>query len=171
MLEAWHYAKGGPNTSTYRHGLFKRGASWWCDPHGGSLWLPPTRRAAESVAGENWEGVLCLSRLVVSPDAPPNAASFLLGRSMKMINRRRWPVLLTYADLAHGHTGAIYKATNWTPLGEVKAGDTWIDPNGRQVGRKRGRFSYTRAEVEAMGWRRMPAVGKMKFVHKVAPGG
>lgn len=98
----------------------------------------------------------------------PNAASFLLGRSMRLIDRARWPVLLTYADTAHGHTGAIYLATNWECLGETKAGDTWVDPDGRQVGRKRGAFSYTRADAERMGWRRMPSMPKIKFVHRCA---
>lgn len=166
-LERWHYARGGPNTSTYRHGLYSQGFKLG-DPYGVTLWLPPTRRAAESVAGEEWRGVLALSRLACAPEAPRNAASFLLGRSMALIDRSRWPVLLTYADTALGHTGAIYRATNWTCLGEVRAGDVWIDAEGRQAGRKRGGRSLTFAEMLSAGYTRKPAAPKVKFIHRVA---
>jgi hypothetical protein len=88
---------------------------------------------------------------------------------MKLIDRDRWHTLLTYADTAHGHTGAIYKATNWQSLGEVPAGDVWIDPDGVQVGRKRGGKCYKKAEMEAMGCTRLPSHPKIKFVHRVKP--
>jgi len=167
MVREWHYSKSVPNTSTYRHGLYRSedyplvGVCF-----GAALWIPPTRTAAESVAGEGWKGVLCLSRLVVAPEVPPNGASFLLGRSMKLIDRKRWPVLLTYADTAHGHTGAIYKATNWTELGETPAGDVWVDKQGRQCGRKRGGTTLTRAEMLERGYEQLPSLPKIKFVHR-----
>jgi hypothetical protein len=163
FVKRWHYAKGGPNTSTYRHGLYSvNGEREW----GVTLWLPPTKIAAQSVAHDDWKGVLCLSRLAVHPLAPKNAASFLLGASMRMINRDRWPVLLTYADTRLGHTGAIYKATNWECLGEVKAGDVWIAPDGSQAGRKRGKFSYTRDQMIDMGYVKAPSAPKIKYVHR-----
>jgi hypothetical protein len=169
LIRAHHYAKGAPNTSTYRHGLY-RSDTWPLvgDACGVALWIPPTRRAAESVAGSDWQGVLCLSRLVVVDDVPKNGASYLLGRSMKMIDRKRWPVLLTYADTAHGHTGAIYKATNWERLGETPAGDVWVDADGMQRGRKRGRRTLTVAEMGALGMTRLPSLPKVKFVHRRA---
>lgn len=162
----WHYARGGPNTSTYRHGLYR--ADDWpfaAEPHGAALWIPPTRRAAESVAGDDWQGVLVLSRLAVHPDLPTNAASFLLGRSMRAIDRKRWPVLLTYADTALGHTGAIYRATNWTCLGETAAGDTWTAADGTQRGRKRGGRTVTADAMLAAGFTRRATAPKIKFVH------
>lgn len=173
FLRRTHYARGGPNSSTYRHGLYERGASWPLvgDLRGVALWIPPTRSAAESVAGvDGWQGVLCLSRLAVDPDVPTNGASFLLGRSMALIDRRRWPWLLTYADAAQGHTGAIYRATNWTDLGETTAttGDVWHTPAGQQVGRKRGGRTRTHAEMVAAGCTPAPAGAKRKFVHHAA---
>lgn len=137
FLRSHHYAKGAANTSTYRHGLYRAEGLMLGELMGVALWIPPTRAAAETVA-DDWRGVLCLSRLCVHPDAPKNAASYLLGRSMRLINRKAWHTLLTYADTGKGHTGAIYKATNWTSLGPVPAGDTWVDADGVQRGRKRG---------------------------------
>lgn len=171
FLRRHHYAKGGPNTSTYRHGLYERGPSWplVADLRGVALWIPPTRAAAESVAGDDWRGVLCLSRLACDPDVPRNGASFLLGRSMSLLDRSRWPVLLTYADRRLGHTGAIYRATNWTDCGDTAAGDTWLTPDGQQVGRKRGGRTYVAAEMLAAGLIRSPLAQKRKFVHGRVP--
>ena len=134
--------------------------------HGAALWIPPTRTAGEAVAGDAWAGVLALSRLVVAPEMPTNAASFLLGGSMRQIDRDRWPVLLTYADTRQGHTGAIYRATNWTCDGPVPAGDVWIDGTGRQRGRKRGNRTLSAAEMRAAGFERAPAAPKIRFVHR-----
>ncbi len=166
LCQLWHYAGGTPNTSTYRHGLYRTGILLHGEALGVALWIPPTRSAAECIAGEGWTGVLALSRLVVDPDLPTNGASFLLGRSMRLIDRTRWPILVTYADTGRGHTGAIYKATNWTCDGPVPAGDTWTTPDGVMMGRKRGGRTRTVAEMAAAGLVRNPAMPKIRFVHR-----
>ncbi len=165
LIRTWHYSGSCPNTSTYRHGLYRADTLLHGEPYGVALWIPPTRTTAESLAGEQWQGVLSLSRLVVAPEVPRNGASFLMAGSMRAIDRDRWPVLVTYADTNQGHTGAIYRATNWRCDGEVPAGDVWQDADGRLCGRKRGRFTYTVAEMEAQGLTRRPAAPKIRFVH------
>jgi hypothetical protein len=173
FIGSGHYARGAPNTSTYRHGLYRAGF-FRGDLFGVALWIPPTKVAALTV-DENWQGVLSLSRFVVAEGVPANAASFLLGASMRAVSRRRWPTFLTYADTAQGHTGTIYYATNWRCLGPVPAGDTWRTPDGRQMGRKRGGHTYTAAEMAAAGFVRCPGLPKIKFVHwtrrSMAPAG
>jgi hypothetical protein len=161
FIERTHYAGGAPNTAVARHALRPRGSS---EIKGVALWLPPTKPAAVSVAGESWRGVLALSRLCVADDVPKNGASFLLGASMAMLDRDRWPVLLTYADTALGHTGGIYKATNWRCLGEVPGADNWIDSAGIRRGRKRGGRNYSAMEMRELGYTRLPSRPKIKFV-------
>ena len=163
FLRSHHYAKSAPNTSTYRHGIYPVGL--FGRLAGVALWIPPTKAAAQVVAGDDWQGVLSLSRLAIEPDMPTNAASFLLGRSMRLIDRDRWPVLVTYADTAQGHTGAIYRATNWMCDGEVPAGDTWVMPDGSQCGRKRGGRTLTAAEMRAIGAERSASLPKIRFRH------
>ena len=150
LVREWHYSSSCPNTSTYRHGLYAAGLLTQCD--GVAIWIPPTRAAGLAVNPTCPNGVLSLSRLVVAPWVPANGASFLLGRSMRLIDRQRWPTLLTFADTAQGHTGAIYLATNWRSDGEVPAGDVWELPDGSLCGRKRGGVTLT---VEP----------KIRFVH------
>jgi hypothetical protein len=96
---------------------------------------------------------------------PTNGASFLLGRSIRAVPRATWPVLLTYADTAEGHTGAIYRATNWAFVAEVKGSDNWADPiTGERRGRKRGGRNLSAAEMREAGYVRLPTLPKLKFV-------
>jgi hypothetical protein len=52
---------------------------------------------------------------------------------MRLIDRTRWPVLLTYADSGQGHTGAIYLAAGWTRDGEGGGWNYYEPASGRQL--------------------------------------
>ncbi len=167
-----HYAKGAAVSSTYRHGLYRRGDFWplVTDLLGVALWLPAVKPSAIAVAGpDGWDGVLNLTRLAVHPDVPTNGASFLLGWSMKLIDRTRWPVLVTYADTARGHTGAIYKATNWIcdgPQRPAADGYAWVNAAGKQAGRRGGVGVYrSDQQMRDMGYERVNAAPKIRFRH------
>jgi hypothetical protein len=166
LVEQWHYAQGASNTGTYLHGLFPVGAFWESDCVGVAWWIPPTKSAALATYPRNWEGVLALSRLVIVPGMPTNAATFLLARSRRLIDSNRWPCLVTYADQWRGHTGQIYKADNWTYLGMTGAEATYT-LNGRMIGRKAGPTTRTHAEMLAMGCVFEGRHAKHKFVRVV----
>lgn len=163
MIERFHYAGGGANTSTYVHGMYLKGSPWICA--GIAWWIPPTRQAAAASFGDP-EGVLALSRLVVDPRVPKNGASFLLGRSMAQIDRGRWPCLVTYADEWRGHTGAIYRATNWEYCGKTRPEPVWVK-DGRMVSRKAGPRTRTTKEMQDLGAICVGSFAKHKFRHIV----
>jgi len=166
LIAAFHYAKASANTAVFRHGLFHVDNPIAC--LGAALWMPPTKPAAVSVDDE-WRRVLALSRLVVMPDVPTNAASFLMARSINLIRRDgRYRTLVTYADEGQGHTGAIYRATNWDDVGYGPTSHPgWIDGDGRRVAVK-AKVNRTYAEMEALGYTRTPATRKRKFVMRLA---
>lgn len=166
LVEEYHYSGHASNTAVYLHGLFPRGAFWAYDCCGIAWWIPPTRSAAEATYPENWQGVLALSRLIVVPSVPTNGASFLLGRSMRLIDRKRWPCLVTYADTWRGHTGKIYRATNWQYAGLTPAYDVWT-LDGKVIARKAGPKTRTKAEMLALGARFEGRFPKHKFIHVV----
>lgn len=83
------------------------------------------------------------------PEAPKNAATFLLMRSVKMLDPR-WKCLITYADTWQGHTGHIYKAAGWEYLGLTKPERTYLI-NGQMVARKAGPRTRTHAEMLELG--------------------
>jgi hypothetical protein len=166
LVSQHHYAGGSSNTATFRHGLFRR-EEWPLVVSGAAIWIPPTRSAAEATLRQleldgDWRRVLSLSRLVVAPDVPTNGASFLIGWSTKLIRKSgAWDVLVTYADERQGHSGAIYKATNWRYIGESVA-DSWVI-DGQQVTRKAGPKTRTRSEMLALGAEELAPMPKRKF--------
>lgn len=163
LVRRYHYAKGAANTRTYLHGLFRKGAFFDDDCVGVAWWIPPTKGAAEATYPKNWQGVLSLSRLVVAPNVPKNACSFLLSRSIALIPATDWPCLVTYADDWRGHTGTIYKASNWKYLGKTAAEETYtID--GVMTARKAGGHTRTRSEMLALGARCEGKHAKHKYV-------
>jgi len=163
MVREHHYSKGGSNTAVYVHGLYRKeddalmGIAWW---------LPPTRVACESVNRPEWKRVLALTRLVILPDVPRNAASFLLSRSIAIIRKqRRFSSLVTYADESQGHDGAIYRASNWIYVGKTGPYPKWVDPanDNRQVSPK-STVNRTKAKMESLGFLKTGAYHKHKFV-------
>lgn len=164
LVAGAHYARGASKVSVHAHCLVRV-----LDNRvvGAALWLPPTKVAAESIAGEEWRGVLGLSRLAVVEGEPSNATSLFLAASMRLVGQDpRWHTFLTYADTRQGHTGSIYRATNWDYLGLAKGRPAWIDPQtGRQVALKATR-SRTVAEMRERGYQQLPPSDKHKFVYR-----
>lgn len=159
LIEKYHYTKGASNTRTDLHGFRKKGllvaVAWW---------LPPTRVACESVSKQGWKKVIALSRLVVHPDEPKNVCSMLLGASIRQIRKDgRWKCLVTYADHAEGHTGAIYRASNWEYVGTTGPYPKWVDKSGKQVASKSTK-NRRKAEMEALGFTMVGRFRKEKFV-------
>jgi hypothetical protein len=163
LVEDFHYAAGASNTAVALHGLFRAGEIFDEQCQGVAWWIPPTKQAAEASFPERWQGVLSLSRLVIAPGVPSNACTFLLARSRRMISAEEWPCLITYADDWRGHTGAIYRADNWTYMGKTKPEGTYIR-DGRMIARKRGDKTRTHAEMLALGAERIGSFAKHKFM-------
>jgi hypothetical protein len=143
------------------HGLYNRvsgqlaGVAWW---------LPPTRVACESVNKLNWKKVLSLTRLVILPDVPKNAASFLLAHSVRRIwSDNRFVTLVTYADESQNHFGQIYRAANWLYVGRTGPYPRWLDANGKQVAQKATK-NRVKAEMLALGHTKVGSFYKHKFV-------
>lgn len=163
LVQAFHYSKGGSNTATYRHGLFHRSHFMRC--LGIAWWIPPTRTAAEANFPQgDWRRVLSLSRLVCEQELGTNAESFLIGRSVRLIRQDgNWDCLLTYAHTHIGHTGTIYRATNWEDMGLTKPEAVWVDILGRMVARKAGPKTRTKAEMAALGYQCIGKFPKRRF--------
>jgi hypothetical protein len=166
MVEKHHYSGGGSNTAVATHGLFPRGLAFLeAECRGVAWWLPPTKPAAKSAYPENWRGVLSLSRLVIEPGMPKNSCSFLLSKSMKLLDRERWPALVTYADEGRGHTGAIYKASNWKASGRTAPKPVYT-LKGRALSCKAGTHNTrTKQQMLDLGCVLEGRFRKNKFVH------
>lgn len=163
LVENYHYSKGASNTRTDLHGFRKDGRlvaiAWW---------LPPTRVACESVSKHEWRTVVSLSRLVVHPDEPKNVCSMLIGASIRQIKKEgRWKHLVTYADHGEGHTGAIYRATNWDYVGTTGPYPKWVNSKGKQTACKATK-NRTKKQMEELGMKMVGKFHKEKFVMHLA---
>lgn len=167
FVEQHHYARGVSRTAVYVHGLFLR-----CDPVtllGVAWWLPPTRVACESVDRERWTQVLSLSRLVVAPNVPKNACSFLVGRGIRQIKREgRFVALVTYADEYMGHDGGVYRSLGFEYVGRTGPYAKWIDPKTNRQVATQATTSRTKAEMEALGYAFIGRYHKHKYVRRLS---
>lgn len=74
-----------------------------------------------------------LTRLVVQTKMK-NAASILIGRSLKMLQKEQGAcAVVSYADSEWGHAGIVYQATNWTYTGATVSHDHNYIVNGKRV--------------------------------------
>lgn len=164
LIEKYHYAKSATNTGVYTFGLFKIGNDFFENQClGCSWWLPPTKNAAIATFDGEWQKVLSLTRLVVAPNVPKNACSFLLSKSIKMIDKTKWHCLVTYADTCQNHSGTIYKANNWEYMGLTTASAVFQSNKGKIMGRKRGGKNLTIQELNDIGFNEIGKFQKHKF--------
>lgn len=112
LFEEHHAYRSVGAAATYAFGLFEAGRVV-----AGFTWQPPPPGAARSVCAEIPHGVLSLSRMVAVPrEQRTGRLRNPLRRMMRhLIDRTRWPVLVTYSDESVGHTGYLYKITGWRP--------------------------------------------------------
>jgi hypothetical protein len=86
------------------------------EPVAGYAWQPPPLGAAKSVCPEAPWGVLSLSRMVAVPKSErqlKHISKPLRLQMKRLIDRTRWPVLVTFSDEGQGHTGYVYKCSGW----------------------------------------------------------
>lgn len=55
-----------------------------------------------------------LTRLWVDDSVPKNGESFLIGNTVKLLDKE---ILVSYADTSQNHLGIVYQATNWLYTG------------------------------------------------------
>lgn len=74
--------------------------------------------------------LLELSRLVIQT-SEKNAASYLVGNSLKMLEKPC--AVVSYADTAYNHAGIVYQATNWLYTGATVSHDNMYLVDGELV--------------------------------------
>lgn len=128
--------------------------------------MPASYTLCNGVCGPEYRGkVLELSRLVVTTRTK-NAASFLIGNSLRDIGNR---IVVSYADCNDhvGHVGYVYQATNWIYTGRGNSEPKWLHPSTGEV------VSYTRRHIDrkaaslGLDWHdltRVPQRGKHRYV-------
>lgn len=108
-----HYAKRLPSL-VHCFGLYENGVLVGVCTYG----MPASPFLCIGVCGpENKDKVIELNRLCIETKTK-NAASILVGRSMKMLPSPC--IVVSYADTAKSHVGYVYQATNFLFTGTTK---------------------------------------------------
>lgn len=128
--------------------------------------IPASYTLCKGVCGPDFKPhVLELSRLVVTTYRK-NAASFLIGNSLKLLGNS---VVVSYADGNDhvGHVGYVYQATNWIYTGRGNAEPKWINPLDGSVVSFTRRHIDRKAEALGLDWKQLikePQQGKHRYV-------
>ena len=120
FVEKWHYSKSINGLKIdYCFGMYRDGELIGAMIYG----LPAMNNQAKKYSPNAPDKLLELRRLCCIDDTPKNTESYFIGRTLKWLKQNTdIEVILSYSDLTHGHTGVIYKASNFTLVGQSPAG-------------------------------------------------
>jgi hypothetical protein len=118
FIEKWHYS-GSINgcIADYCYALYTPTGDMAGAMFFGRMAMANQWKRFSETEGE----VIELRRLCCIDDTPKNTESFFIGRSLRLLkNDWREGIVVSYADKEYGHSGIIYKASNFTMIGEIK---------------------------------------------------
>jgi len=125
FIEKHHYSHNVNGVqSLYHYGLFTEGNFGLPKMIGAMMYAHPSMPATAAKYNPiNPDKCLELRRLVCIDDTPKNTESYFIGKTFKLLKQTTdKEVIVSFADQHHGHTGVIYKATNFDYLGETTRG-------------------------------------------------
>ncbi len=77
--------------------------------------MPASFTLCEGICGKEEKGnVLELTRLWVDDDVPKNGESFLIGNTLKLLDKE---IIVSFSEIKEGHYGGVYQATNFIYCG------------------------------------------------------
>lgn len=133
----------------------------------------PIRQESATSMGYRYNEVLELTRLCVHPSYQKNnLLPWFLTRCEATLSHERPTLkcLISFADTTHGHSGAVYKAGNWSLLHEVPPDYAYVTPEG-WVMHKLTLYRHAKAlgKTEAtyareFGFKKQFGSSKLKFV-------
>jgi len=99
---------------------------------------PPSSPLRRGICGDDEkDNVIELTRLWTRDNLPKNTESFLVGNTIKQIDKE---IIVSYADTSEGHIGYIYQATNWIYTGLSAKRKDWkingLDIHGHTIADK-----------------------------------
>lgn len=110
------------------------------------------------------DNVIELTRLWVDDSVPKNGESFLIGNTIKRVNKE---IIVSFAEIDQGHIGYVYQATNWIYTGLSAKRSNWViegvDKHCQTIADK-----YTSKELtEIYGdkFKRVPRPRKHRYVY------
>src|SRR5215467_5814274 len=141
-VQHWHYSRSLPCSKTARLGV------WEDDKFIGAVvfaWGANRHLAGEYRLKMTQCAELC--RVALTKHSTP--VSRILSIAVKMLKREMPGIrlIVSYADLNHGHFGKIYQASNWVFVGET-GHEAGIVLNGKLTHRRTINSKYGTSDIE-----------------------
>ena len=150
-----HYLKKWPGVTVLVLGLKRDG-----ELLGVIVYALPPRETSKRYCGHTWE----LARLWLKDAVPKNAETFFIAKSVKWIKsfNKNVDVLVSYADPSAGHSGTIYRASNWLSDGRTdqERKTARFDYADSATGKKYSRRGHVPESVSIV---KIPRVSKFRF--------
>ena len=124
FIEKYHYSHNINGIQSYHHfGLYTEGNFGLPKMSGAMLYaMPSMPHTAKKYNPINPDRCMELRRLVCIDDTPKNTESYFIGKTLRWLKQNTdVEVVVSFADQHYGHTGIIYKATNFENLGETSS--------------------------------------------------
>jgi len=133
----------------------------------------PVRKEVATSISKKFSEVLELDRFCIHPRRhKKNFASWFVSRCSDMVfeSFNKISTLVSFADLTYGHTGSIYRSSNWKQICTIAPDYYYIDKNGWMMHKK---TLYTHAVkmgkkereyAEEFGYTKVLGKEKIKFV-------
>lgn len=162
-----HYSHGCHNAPSPCYGLFDGGVLI------GVLMFatPCSENVRASVFGaEHKDWVIELHRLHVLDVTPKNTESWFIARCLELIkkDKPRVKAVISFADTTQGHSGTIYKATNFYYIGKSSPATFYIDCDGRLRHPRQNGVNITKDEAKRKGWQPVKRLAKNRYLIFVA---
>lgn len=163
FLAPFHYLKTAPH-SMLRYGLFINESLVGCCTFG--------KGTNKSLSLKMGGPTLELTRLCLVDWLPKNTASFFLSKVIKLLKKERPDIhyLVAFADPNVGHTGSVYKASNWKFEYQCPKDYMYQLPNGEIVHKSKFRCKNGKTEkqlVQEANAIKIKCLGKFKFSYSV----
>ena len=140
MIQDWHYSKSTNGLMvSYCFGLFSGDNMIGVMIYGRLGMANAWKRY-----GKTMDEVIELRRLACVDCTPKNTESYFIGKTIRWLKRNTdIKTIVSYADAFHGHSGIIYKASNFEYHGLTSPGKLIVDHDGRTFHDKAIRTTYT----------------------------
>ncbi len=131
LLDKFHYAGYG-RSSILEYGIFLGS-----NMIGAVKFASIVRKEVATSMGMNHSDVIELDRMCLHPSYHKrNVLSYSLARIIKNMRNTTYKTIVSFADPSKGHTGAVYKASNFTYLGKTSVSYFYSDEFGNEFNKK-----------------------------------
>ena len=119
FMEKWHYSHSiNGLMCDYCFGMYYKGAMIGAIIYGRMAMAGQWKKY-----GSSKEDVIELRRLACIDDTLRNAESYFIGKTLKWLRKNTGiKIVVSYSDNYYGHTGIIYKASNFKFMGKSAKG-------------------------------------------------